>query len=410
MKGFTTKALHGVREPDLHRALRPPVYESVTFEFDSSADLENAFLGRKPAHVYSRITNPTVAEFEKRLTYLSGAIGTIAVSSGMASIANTILSIAGAGDNIVISPFLFGNTFSLFSSTLKRWGLEIRLADFSDMNAIEKLLDDRTRAVYLESITNPQLAVYDIPQIARIAEKRGVLVVLDNTVLTPYIFNSKSAGVHVEVLSATKYISGGGTAVGGAIIDNGTYDWSKNPHLRDDVKAYGQFCFLRRLRQDVYRNTGTCMSPHTAYLLSLGLETLALRVERSFGNALHIAEYLLERNDTNTVNYPGLRFSGSHQLAESLFGGKYGGILTFSLKNKEDCYRFMDALKIIRRATNINDNKTLIIHPASTIYCEFSPEERKKLGVPDNLLRLSAGIEDTGDLIEDIEQALKVPD
>jgi len=406
VNGFTTKAIHGVREPDTHHALRAPVYDSVTFEFESSEDIENAFRGKKPSHTYSRITNPTVTDFEKRLTLLSGGLGTIAVSSGMAAISDTILSIAGAGDNIVISPFLFGNTFSLLASTLKRWGLEIRFADFRLPETLEQVIDGRTRAVYLETITNPQIAVFDIPALSRIADRHGVLVILDNTVMTPYAFDARPAGVHIEVLSATKYISGGGTAVGGAVIDHGNYDWGKNPYFKDDVKAYGKHCFLRRLRQEVYRNTGACMSPHAAYMLSLGLETLALRIERSFDNALGMAEYLLERKDhVTSVNYAGLTYSGYHEIAERLFGKRYGGILTFTLESKEKCFRFMDALRIVRRATNINDNKTLILHPASTIYCEFPPEEQAKLGVTDTMLRLSAGIEDKEDLIADIEQA-----
>lgn len=408
MNGFTTKAIHGgtAQPRDPHGALRTPLYQSVAFEFEQSRDLELAFEGRKPAHAYSRITNPTVGDFEQRIGDLSGAQGVIAVSSGMAAIANVMLAIGHAGANVVTSPFLFGHTLSLFSSTLAEWGLSVRYVDMTDPASIESAIDENTCAVFAEVITNPQLEVADIGPIARLTAGRGVPLIVDGTCTTPYLFRSRDFGVAVEVVSSTKFISGGATSVGGLIIDNGIHDWSRNPKLANDAKRFGPFALQTRLRREVYRNLGACMSPHTAYLQTLGLETLALRIDRACANTLGLARFLQNHSKTKAVNYPGLPESPFHQTARHQFAERYGAILTFELPDKEACFRLMDALTIIRRATNLNDNKTLIIHPASTIFCDYSPRQRESMQVTDGLIRLAVGIEDVQDLIDDLEKGL----
>lgn len=408
MKGFSSRAIHGgAHKKDGHGALRFPIYDGAAFEFATSAAIEEAFAGRRPQHTYSRITNPTVEDFEQRMQLLSGGVGVIALSSGMAAIATTVLGLAEAGSNIIASHHIFGNTRSLFATTLKRWGLTVRFADLNDRQTVTSLIDEKTRLIFLESITNPQLEVVDVAELAAIAAERGVPVVLDGTLTTPYIFPSRLAGVAVEVISSTKYISGGATAVGGLIIDNGTFSWNQNPLLQSDVKRFGKAAFIARLRKEVYRNTGSCLAPHSAYLQTLGLETMALRVDRSCENALRIAEYLHLAPGVSAVAYPGLPDSPWYNTAKKQFSHCFGGIVTFSLASKEHCFAFMDRLQMIRRATNLNDNKTLVLHPASTIFAEFAPEERKGMGVTDELIRLSVGIEDYDDIVADVELGLR---
>ncbi len=404
---FTTKILHrGFLKKDPHGSLHMPTYNNVAFEYESAEDIELAFQGKKPAHMYSRISNPTVEHFEQKIRAVTDAVGVIALSSGMAAISNVILAVCQAGDNIVTSKHLFGNTYSLFERTFKDWGLETRYADMTDVGNVSSLINDKTRILFLETITNPQLEVADIKALADVAKAKGVLVVADTTLTPPYIFDSKAFGVDVEVLSSTKYISGGATTVGGLVIDNGSYDWSKNSKLAPDAKKLGPFVLISKLRQEVYRNLGACMSPQNAAAQSLGLETLTLRVDVSCKNALVIAEFLESASKVKAVNYPGLKSSKYHEISEKQFGNKPSSILTFDLASKEECFAFLNKLELVRRATNLNDNRTLILHPESTIFCEYDEATKKDMGVRDTMLRLAVGIEDEGDVIDDIRSAL----
>ena len=256
MKGFATKAVHGAGSiKDLHAALRMPLYDSVAFEHESARDIQLSFEGKKPTHTYSRVSNPTVEDFEQRIRLLFDALGVVAVSSGMAAIANVILTLGQAGSNIVTSRFLFGNTVSLFEKTLKVWGLETRYVDMTDVQELDRSIDKKTCAIFFESITNPQLEVADVDKICHIAATYNIPVILDGTLTTPYIFKSKEFGVHLEVISSTKYISGGATTLGGLIIDYGTYDWNHCPKLKHDADQFGDFTLLLKLRREVYRYT-----------------------------------------------------------------------------------------------------------------------------------------------------------
>jgi len=405
MIGFATNAIHGAKlKADVHGSLRTPVYDTVAFEFERAEDISQAFAGRRPAHTYSRITNPTVEDFEQRIRLISGGSAVVAVSSGMAAISNVILALAGAGTNIVTSKHLFGNTLSLFEKTLKPWGLEVRYVDMMSPAKIRPAIDENTRAVFLESITNPQLEVADFKAISKITSDESVPLIVDGTVTTPYLFRSKDFGVNIEVLSSTKYISGGATSIGGVIIDNGNFDWRKSPRLKDWANKMGPLALLGSLRREVFRNVGSCLAPHHAYLHSLGLETLSLRIEKSCANALDLAEFLQQHKWVSSVNYPGLPDSKSNEIASMQFGNRYGGILTFDLKNREACFALLDNLHLIKRATNVNDNKTLILHPASTIFCEYTDEILSDIGVRQTMIRLSAGIEDIDDLRNDLER------
>ncbi len=406
MKGFTTRAIHGGRcgAKEAHGSLRIPVYDSVAFEHEDSNSLRDAFGGRKPAHIYSRITNPTVQDFETRIQALTGAISVLAVSSGMAAISNTLIALGGVGKNIVTSRYLFGNTLSLFAKTFASWGLEVRYVSMLKPEEVAQAIDDETCAVFLESITNPQLEVADCRALSLITRERGVPLVIDNTLMTPYLFDCSRAGIDIEIMSSTKYISGGATSVGGLVIDHGSFDWSRSTKFRKRAAKFGRMAFIAALRQEVYRDTGACLSPHNAYLQSLGLETMALRINKSCRNAQCLAELLEQRPEVTMVNYPGLAGSLSNSVASRQFGNKFGGVLTFDLAGVNECFSFMDALGIIRRATNINDNKSLIIHPASTIFAEYSDEEKRNMAIRPTMLRLSAGIEDFEDLSVDLQR------
>ena len=407
MTGFSTNAIHGGQiKADVHGSLRTPVYDTVAFEFENAEDISRAFTGRIPAHTYSRISNPTVEDFEQRIRLISGGSAVVAVSSGMAAITNVILTLAETGTNIVTSKYLFGNTLSLFEKTLKPWGLEVRYADMMSPVEIRRAIDRKTRAVFLESITNPQLEVADFKAISKITSDESVPLIVDGTVTTPYIFRSKNFGVNIEVLSSTKYISGGATSIGGVIIDNGNFDWHKSPRLKPWANKMGPFALVGSLRREIFRNLGSCLAPHHAYLQSLGLETLSLRIDKSCSNALALADFLQHHKRVASVKYPGLADSESHKTASEQFSNHYGGILTFDLENREACFALLDNLRLIKRATNVNDNKTLILHPASTIFCEYPDEVLKDIGVRQTMIRLSVGIEDFEDLRIDLERGL----
>ena len=407
MTGFATNSIHGVQlKADVHGSLRMPVYDTVAFEFESAKDISQAFAGRKPAHTYSRITNPTVEDFEQRIRLISGGAAVVAVSSGMAAISNVILTLAGAGTNIVTSKHLFGNTLSLLEKTLKPWGLEVRYVNMLDPAEIRRAIDENTRAVFLESITNPQLEVADFKAISKVTSEESVPLILDGTVTTPYLLRSRDFGINIEVLSSSKYISGGATSIGGVIIDNGNFDWRKSPRLKDWANKMGPLALLGALRREVFRNVGSCLAPHHAYLHSLGLETMSLRIDKSCSNGLDLAKFLQQHERVSSVNYPGLPESEFHEIASAQFDKRYGGILTFDLESREACFGLLDNLNLIKRATNVNDNKTLILHPASTIFCEYPDEVLSDIGVRQTMIRLSAGIEDFDDLRNDLEGGL----
>ncbi|MCP4751417.1 MAG: O-acetylhomoserine aminocarboxypropyltransferase/cysteine synthase [Proteobacteria bacterium] len=403
---FDTKAIHGsVSKPDVHRSIRYPVYAGVAYDFETAEDIEAAFAWRKPAHSYSRISNPTVEAFERKISTLEEGFGSVALSSGMAAISNVLLNLLKQGDNLVASRFLFGNTYSLLESTLPSLGIETRFVDITQPAEVEKAVDENTRLIFLETITNPQMIVPDVTSLVEIARAHKLVVVVDGTVTTPYLFQAKNRGVDIVVHSTTKFISGGATSIGGVVVDLGNFDWGDYSNLVD-YRRFGQGAFIARLRKEVYRNLGACMAPQTAYLQSLGLETLSLRVDRSCQNALKIAEFLQGHKGVLNVHYPGLPSSRFHKVAEEQFKGRFGGVLSFDLYDKKIAFEFLNRLKLIRRATNLNDNVSLVLHPASTIYCDFSAEERAEMAIGDGLIRLSAGLEDAADLMADIQQAM----
>jgi O-acetylhomoserine (thiol)-lyase len=405
--GFTTTALNvPYLKSDPHKALQMPVYEAVAFEFDSAEQIEANFKGEYIAHVYSRTSNPTVEYLELKMKTLTGSFGVLAVSSGMSAISDALLAVCKTGDNIISGNQLFGHTFALFNQTFADLGIEVRFSKLQNSEEIEKLIDKNTRAIYFETVTNPQLVIADLEMLSAVSRDHNILLICDSTMTPPNVFNAGEQGVNIEVLSATKYISGGATTFGGMIIDHGNFDWEMNPNVKPFSDKFGKGGFIARLRKNIYRNIGTSMTPQTAKLMIQGIDILELRVQRCFENCIALGKFLSDNEKVKRVDYPGLKSDPGYLLAQKQFKGIPGTIMSFDLESKEACFVFMNKLKFIRRATNLNDNKTLIIHPYSTIYCEFPESARKEAGIRNTMMRLSVGIENIEDLISDISQAL----
>ncbi len=406
-EGFTTRVIHTpFSKEDANHALHQPIYSNAAFDFESAEQMELAFQGRLPVHAYSRISNPTVENFELRIKQITGALNVTALSSGMAAVSNTIFMLASSGTNIIASKHLFGNTYVFFDSTIRDFGIETRFCDLTNNEEVKANIDENTVAVFVETITNPQLEVVDLESLSKIVHEKNIPLVADTTLTPPNVFNAKEFGIDIEVISSTKCISGGGTSIGGLIVDYGTFNWSKSKKLAPLAKRFGPFAFNYKLRREVFRNLGACLSPFAAYLQSLGLETLQLRFEKAANNCRELALFLESIAKVKAVNYPGKDGSEFHKISERQFGAFPGAMLTFDFSTREECFAFMNNLDLIRRATNVYDNKTLILHPASTIYCDFDQKTRESLHVSDTMLRLSLGIEDIEDLKSDLTQAI----
>lgn len=404
---LNTQALHTPYPlEDPYNSLQFPVYENNAFEFETAEAMEGAFLGKSTQHSYSRITNPTVSYYEKRIQVLTDAFSVTALNSGMAAISNVFFSLAWSGANIVTSPHLFGNTYSLFASTLKDFGVETRFCDLTNTGEVEKAIDENTCAIYLEIITNPQLEVADLRQLSAVAKSKQIPLIADTTIVPFCAFKAKDFGVDIEVISSTKYLSAGATSLGGLIIDYASAQWIGNKRLSDYAKQFGQAAFTAKLRKEIHRNLGAYMTPRAAQMQMLGLETLSLRFYRAASSCLWLAKELQQLSAIETVNYNGLSNNPFYTISKTQFGELPGAMLTFTLSSREACFIFLNKLQLIKRATNLFDNKSLIIHPASTIYGTFTEEIRHQMGVKDNLIRLSVGLEESEDLLNDIKQAL----
>lgn len=406
---FEARLLHTPYEKtDAYHALAMPVYQAAAYEFDSAEAMEAAFCGRTSDHAYSRITNPTVQYFEDRVRTVTGAISVTAVNSGMAAISHVCMTIAHQGANIVTSPHLFGNTYALFKTTLAGFGVEARFCDLTDPEQVRRHIDEHTCAVFLEVITNPQLEVADLKQLAAVAHEAGVPLVADTTIVPFCAFHAKEFGVDIEVVSSTKYISGGATSIGGLVLDYGTFAWDRSVVLQSWHASFGSSAFTARMRKEIHRNLGAYMTPQVAYMQTLGLETMEVRFQRQAATCLELAHRLQSLPGIVSVNYTGLEKNPYYALSTAQFGKYPGAMLTFDLASREACFAFMNRLKLIRRATNLFDNKTLAIHPASTIYGGFTEEQRRGMDISQQTIRLSVGLEAADDLLEDIRQALTV--
>lgn len=403
-----TRVLHtDYPGPDAYRALNMPVYHTAAYEFDTAEQMEDAFVGRTAEHAYSRITNPTVQYFEDRVKALSGAADVLALNSGMAAISNALMAVAYSGANIVTSSHLFGNSYSLISSTLRDFGVEARFCDLTDPAEVESRLDENTCALFLEVITNPQMEVADLQLLSDICRRHGVPLIADTTVVPFGVFCAGDFGVDIEIVSSTKYISGGATCIGGLIVDYGTFDWERSKKLRPLAGQFGKDAFKVKMRKEIHRNLGACMTPQVAYMQTLGLETLQVRYERAARTCLELAGRLQTLPGIVSVNYTGLPGNPFYEVSTKQFGVYPGAMFTFDLESREACFAFMNRLNLIRRATNLFDNKTLAIHPASTIFGPFSDEVRRSMDVSPATIRISVGLEHADDLFADFRQALK---
>nr|WP_321408740.1 aminotransferase class V-fold PLP-dependent enzyme [uncultured Carboxylicivirga sp.] len=406
-KGFVTRSLHTpYPKQDAYNALHMPVYDGVAYEFDSAETIEEVFAGKQVAHAYSRTSNPTVEYFEHKMKSVTGAHAVVALSSGMAAISNVLIGLVENGGNIVASNHLFGHSYALLKQTLPSLGIEVRFADMTDEKVVTDATDENTRVYFFETITNPQLEIVDIEKISQLAIQKNVVVVVDSTITPPYVFESKKFGVDIEVMSTTKFISGGAAAFGGVVIDNGTFDWSKLPALKEWSAKFGQNALVARIRKEIFRHLGGTMTAHTAHYMNMGLDIMALRVNKCVENCMALAEYFESHSKIKSYRYPGSDTHEGYGLAVKQFEGKPGAVMTFDLESQEACFQFYNRLQLIRRATNLNDNKTLAIHPASTIYAEFTDEEKEEMGIRSTMIRLSVGIEDSEDIIADFNQAL----
>jgi O-acetylhomoserine (thiol)-lyase len=411
---------HGYTAEATTKAAAVPIYQTTSYTFDNTQHGADLFNLAVPGNIYTRIMNPTTAVLEQRVAEMEGGIAGLCVASGMAAVTYAIQAIAGVGDNIVSISQLYGGTYNLFVHSFPRQGIEVRLADQGDFDAVDRLIDENTKAVFCESIGNPAGNVVDIQRLAEIAHKHGVPLIVDNTVATPYLCKPIEFGADIVVHALTKYIGGHGNSIGGIIVDSGKFDWVKNKDrfkvLNEPDPSYhgvvytaalGPAAYIGRCRVVPLRNTGAALSPHNAFLFLMGLETLGLRMERHCENAEALAAWLKKHPKIAWVNYAALPDSKYNATAKKITKGKASGIISFGIKGGAVAGgQFIDALQMILRLVNIGDAKSLACHPASTTHRQLGPDELAKAGVSEDLVRISVGIEHIDDIIADVEQAL----
>jgi O-acetylhomoserine (thiol)-lyase len=416
-----TLAVHAGYAPDpTTRAVAVPLYQTTSYAFDSTQHGADLFDLKVQGNIYTRIMNPTTDVLEKRVAALEGGIGALAVASGMAAISYAIQTIAESGDNIIATRTLYGGTYNLFAHTFGQFGIEVRFVDYRDPAALAALVDERTKAVFVESIGNPLGNVVDFAAFADVAHASGIPLIVDNTVPSPYLCRPFEHGADIVVHSLTKYIGGHGNSIGGIIVDSGRFPWREHAarfrRLNEPDPSYHGVCYTEALGDAAYigrarvvplRNTGAALSPFNAFLILQGLETLPLRMDRICENTVRVAEYLAAHPQVEWVEYAGLAGHPSRALVDRYMGGRASGILSFGIKGGEAAGgRFIDALGLVTRLVNIGDAKSLACHPASTTHRQLSPQEQLAAGVKPELIRLSIGIEHVDDILADIEQAL----
>lgn len=418
---FETLQLHAGQTPDAETKSRAvPIYQTSSFVFDDVQDAEDLFALRKPGNIYSRIGNPTVAVFEERMAALEKGVGALATASGMAALTYTILGLAHAGDHVVAATTLYGGTFNLLKETLPRYGITTTFVDIDDVEQLKSALQDNTKLVLIESLGNPLINIPDIEKVAEIAHAHRIPLVCDNTFGTPYLINVFEHGVDISVHSATKFIGGHGTTIGGVIVDSGRFDWAasgKFPQFVEEDASYhnisytrdiGPAAFIVALRVQLLRDTGAAISPFNAFLLLQGLETLSLRVDRHIENTKKIVGFLENHPKVEKVNYPSLPSSPYYERAQKYFPKGAGSIFTFHVKgDSKDAGTVIDGLEIFSNLANVADAKSLVVHPYTTTHAQLSDADLAACGVTPNQIRVSVGLENADDLIEDLRLALE---
>ncbi|MMZ53760.1 Methionine gamma-lyase [compost metagenome] len=417
---FETVCLHGGQEVDpttLSRAV--PLYQTSSYVFKDTDHAANLFALKEFGNIYTRIMNPTQDTFEKRIAELEGGVGALAVASGQAAITFSILNIAHAGDEVVASSNLYGGTYNLFAHTLPKLGLTVKFVDPDDLDEVRAAITDKTKALYTETIGNPRADVVDLEALAAIAHENGIPLIVDNTFATPYLCRPIEFGADIVVHSATKFIGGHGTSIGGVIIDSGNFDWAngKFPGLTEPDPSYhgivyteavGNLAYIIKARVQLLRDLGAAVSPFNSWLFLQGLETLHLRIERHVENATKVAQYLENHELVSWVNYPGLESNPYYERAQKYLPKGAGSIFTFGIKGGlEEGKKFINSLNLLSHLANVGDAKTLVIHPASTTHQQLTEEQQVSAGVSPDMIRLSIGIESVDDIIADLEQALK---
>lgn len=402
---FNTSLLHTVKpSKEYHGATQTPIYQVSAFAYETAEQLEKVFNNKTPGFSYSRVGNPTVDAFEKRIASLEGGIGAVACSSGMSAITSLFLSILQSGDEVIAGAGLFGGTLDLLYD-LNAFGITVRFVETVTADSVRENINPQTKAVFTELIGNPKLNIADLESVSQVCREFRIPLIADSTTATPYLIQPLKHGADVVIHSSSKYINGGGNSISGIIVDGGSFNWDKERYpVFKECSRFGKLALLSRLRNDVWRNTGGCLSPFNAYMNLVGLDTLGLRMERSCDNALRLAQFL-ETVDGIDVNYPALPSSPYYDIAQKYFGGKGGTILTIRAGSKERAFRLINSLRTALIATNIGDVKTLVIHPASTIYTHSTEQQKISAGVFEDTIRISVGIEDISDITEDFRQA-----
>jgi O-acetylhomoserine (thiol)-lyase len=416
---FDTLQIHGGQQVDSATKSRAlPIYQTTSYVFDDAQDAADLFGLKKFGNIYTRLGNPTNDVFEQRVALLEGGVGAVATASGMAAITYSILNIAGSGDEIVAAATLYGGTYSLFVHTFKNFGIKVNLVDPDNLEELEKAINEKTKAVYIESIGNPGINIIDIEAVANIAHKNGIPLIVDNTFASPYLLKPIEFGADIVVHSATKFIGGHGTSIGGVVVDSGKFNWDngKFPGLVEPdesyhglkyVETFGNLAYILKVRTALLRDLGAAISPFNSFLLTLGLETLSLRVQRHVDNAKKIAEFLSNHPKVEWVNYPGLEGNKYYDLAKKYLPKGPGSIFTFGVKGGAEAgKKVISLVEIFSHLANVGDAKSLIIHPASTTHSQLDEEQLIQAGVKPELIRISIGIEDADDLIADLENAL----
>jgi len=422
-KNPETIALHGgdYRSDPATTAVAVPLYRTTSYQFNDTGHAANLFALKEFGNIYTRIMNPTSDVLEKRVAAMEGGIGALALASGSAATTYAIMTICEAGDNIVSTGTLYGGTYTLFAHQLPRFGVEVKFGEHNKIDDMAKLIDSKTKAIFCESIGNPAANVVDVPKMAELAHKHGIPLIVDNTVPSPYLFRPIEHGADIVVHSLTKYMGGHGTTIGGIIVDSGKFPWAKHkkrfarlntpdPSYHGVVytEAMGDAAFIGAARVVPLRNMGAAISPFNSFLILQGIESLAVRMDRHCENAVKVANYLMKNPNVSWVNYPGIASSPDYKLVKELMGGKASSVLSFGIKGgKKNGAKFIDNLDLIVRLVNIGDAKSLACHPASTTHRQLSPKELEQAGVPEDLVRLSIGIENSDDIINDIDQALE---
>lgn len=418
---FDTLAIHGGQKPDpTTNARAVPIYQTTSYTFDDAGHAARLFALEEFGNIYTRIMNPTTDVFEQRIAALEGGVGALALASGQAAETLTILTLAKAGDEIISTTSLYGGTYNLFHYTLPKFGIKVRFVDAEDYAELRRTINEDTKAIYTETVGNPKLDIVDIEKLAEIAHEHGLPLIVDNTTPSPALCRPIEWGADIVINSATKFIGGHGTSIGGVIVDAGNFDWKASgrfPEFTEPdpsyhgvsyTEAFGNLAFILKARVQGLRDTGACLSPFNAFLLLQGAETLHLRLERHSDNALRVAKFLEQHEDVEWVNYPGLESSRYNELAKKYLPNGAGAIVTFGIRGGYEAGReFINSLNLFSLLANIGDAKSLVIHPASTTHQQLTEVEQRATGVTPELIRLSVGIEDVRDLIADLDNALK---